>query len=147
MQNSNALNCVQKINSDTGKHQKWVQVELLMLNNTTWNHLILCKQMRFYTLKNVTLLENPYIYIYVCVCVIHRETVSLRNSSSVWLYPREASSHDRNLDNFTSVGYLSTQPSSSLRKWRNYIYIYICVCMCIYIYITQECCEQYWTSP
>ena len=39
-----------------------------------------------------------YIYIYI---VIHRQTVSFYQNSSVWLDPQDARSRDRNPSNFT----------------------------------------------
>ena len=39
-----------------------------------------------------------YIYIYI---VIHRQTVSFYQNSSVWLDTQEARSRDRNPSNFT----------------------------------------------
>ena len=39
---------------------------------------------------------SPYIYI-----VIHRQTVSFYQNSSVWLDPQDARSRDRNPSNFT----------------------------------------------
>ena len=42
--------------------------------------------------------DNIYIYIYI---VIHRQTVSFYQNSSVWLDPQDARSRDRNPSNFT----------------------------------------------
>ena len=54
------------------------------------------------------------LYIYIFNKLIHRQTVSLYHNPSVWLDPQDASSQDRNLANFTSVGYLTPKPSSFL---------------------------------
>ena len=42
--------------------------------------------------------DNIYIYIYI---VIHRQTVSFYQNSSVWLDSQDARSRDRNPSNFT----------------------------------------------
>ena len=51
---------------------------------------------------------NVYIYIYI----VHRLTVSLYHNSFVWLDPRDTSNWGRNQADFTSVGYLTPDPSS-----------------------------------
>ena len=42
----------------------------------------------------------------------YQQTVSLYHNSSVWLDSRGASSWDQNSADFTSVGHLTTVPSS-----------------------------------
>ena len=42
-----------------------------------------------------------YIYIYIYNIVIHRQTVSFYQNSSVWLDTQDARSRDRNPSNFT----------------------------------------------
>ena len=49
-----------------------------------------------------------YIYIYIYI-VIHKQTISLYQNSSVWLDPQDTSSRDRNPADFTSVGYLTPE--------------------------------------
>ena len=47
-------------------------------------------------------LADIYIYIYIYIyIVIHRQTVSFYQNSSVWLDPQDARSRDRNPSNFT----------------------------------------------
>ena len=48
----------------------------------------------------LTGLNNTYIYIYIYI-VIHRQTVSFYQHSSVWLDTQDARSRDRNPSNFT----------------------------------------------
>ena len=62
-----------------------------------------------------------YIYIYIYI-VIHRQTVSFYQNSSVWLDPQDARSRDRNLSNFT-IDYIFGNLSNI------YIYIYIYIYM------------------
>ena len=46
--------------------------------------------------------DDIYIYIYIYIyIVIHRQTVSFYQNSSVWLDPQDARSRDRNPSNFT----------------------------------------------
>ena len=50
----------------------------------------------------LTGLNNTYIYIYIYIyIVIHRQTVSFYQNSSVWLDTQDARSRDRNPSNFT----------------------------------------------
>ena len=58
-----------------------------------------------------------YIYIYVYI-VIHRETVSFYQNSSVWLDTQDAQSQDRNPPNFTldEVLELSANKRATLPK-------------------------------
>ena len=50
--------------------------------------------------KRILRLLYIYIYIYIYI-VIHRQTVSFYQNSSVWLDPQDARSRDRNPSNFT----------------------------------------------
>ena len=45
-------------------------------------------------------LTHSYIYIYIYI-IIHRQTVSFYQNSSMWLDTQDAWSRDRNLSNFT----------------------------------------------
>ena len=61
------------------------------------------------------------IYTYICVCiyiVIHRQTVSFYQNSSVWLDTQDARSRDRNTSNFTLdlVSDLSATKRTTLAK-------------------------------
>ena len=75
-----------------------------------------------------TYIKSKHIYI-----VIHRQTVSLHHSSSVWLDMRDAWSWDRNLDDFMPAGYSTSQPRQTQRKWRNF-HAYVSLLLCLHIY-------------
>ena len=50
--------------------------------------------------KYTTVFNRTCLYIYIYI-VIHRQTVSFYQNSSVWLDTQDAQSQDRNLSNFT----------------------------------------------
>ena len=52
------------------------------------------------TVGNLSIAFNIFIYIYIYI-VIHRQTVSFYQNSSVWLDTQDARSRDRNPSNFT----------------------------------------------
>ena len=62
---------------------------------------------------------NVYIYIYIYIyIVIHRQTVSFYQNSSVWLDTQDARSRDRNPSNLTldKVSDLSTTKRTKLAQ-------------------------------
>ena len=92
---------IQKLCEDTGCHpedlpeamndrEKWRErVRDICATSTTWWMMIMM-------MSNIYLLI--YIYIYI---VIHRQTVSFYQNSSVWLDRQDARCRDRNPSNFT----------------------------------------------
>ena len=55
------------------------------------------REFNIYVLTSLCLHFTIYIYIYI---VIHRQTVSFYQNSSVWLDTQDARSRDRNPSNF-----------------------------------------------
>ena len=68
-------------------------IEVVLLVH--WQHKLYCKP------NNLPIIYI-YIYIYTYI-VIHRQTVSFNQNSSVWLDTQDARSRDRNPSNFTLV--------------------------------------------
>ena len=73
-----------------------------------------------------TLAENIHTYIYIYI-VIHRQTVSFYQNSSVWLDMQDARSRDRNPSNFTldcDSDHSSTKRTTLAKGILRYFYFY-----------------------
>ena len=116
-----ANNFLKRLARETsGRYHKWygnfdIQMfihKLLMegFKDTHVSTKICCRYYVKMQNKRVRDCNRYYIYIYIYI-VIHWQTVLLYHNSSVWLDLWDASSQDWNLANFTSVRYLTLEPS------------------------------------
>ena len=69
-----------------------------------------------------------YIYIYIYIyCHLHTDCFVL---SQLWLDTRDTSRWNRNLADFTPVGYLTAEPSTaSAKEFYAYVLFFICLHM------------------
>ena len=77
--------------------------------------------------RNVTYIyfvRNIYIYIYI---VIHRQTVSFYQNSSVWLDTQDAQSLDRNQSKFTVRLSLRPLSQQAYHVWLRGLLRYLCI--------------------
>ena len=86
---------------------------------------------------SIPLFFIPSIYIYIYI-VIHRQTVSFYQNSSVWLDTQDALSRDRNPSNFTldKVSDLSATKQTTLAKETFKVFILVAAAAAVFVYVS-----------
>ena len=85
------------ISASTHRYVNYSDIQVLMMVTETETLMSTLNHNKFTYLDYVFFC---YLHIYIYI-VIHRQTVSFYQNSSVWLDPQDARSRDRNPSNFT----------------------------------------------
>ena len=93
-------------------------------------YICICICMWLYNIH--TLFVSMYICIYI---VIHRQTVSFYQNSSVWLDTQDARNRDRNPSNFTLDWFQTCRPPSGSRWLREFLRYFILATAAAFVYI------------